>query len=47
MPNEPPVKAQGLLFDGTSDIQAFVFLEGVLPSWAEVCAVTLRKCCYI
>lgn len=46
MPNEPPLKAQGLLFEGTSDIQALVLLKEVLPSWAEVHAVTKRECCY-
>lgn len=47
MPNEAPLKAQSSLFVDTSDIQAFVLLEGVLPSWAEGRDVTMRKCCYI
>lgn len=41
MPNAPPLKAQGLILEGISDIQAFVLLEEALPSWDEVHAVTV------
>lgn len=37
MPNAPPLKAQDLILQGISDIQAFVLLE--LSSWAEAHAV--------
>lgn len=47
MPNAPPLKAQGLILEGISDIKAFVLLEEALPSWDEVHAVTISKCCYI
>lgn len=47
MPNAPSLKAQGLILEGISDIQALVLLEDALPSWVEVHAVTMIKCRYI
>lgn len=47
MPNAPNLKTQDLTLEGISDIQAFVLLEETLPSWAEVHAATINKCCYI
>lgn len=47
MANALPLKAQGLILEGISNIQTFVLLEEALPSWAETLAVTINKCCYI